>query len=156
MGKPVMIFIPKDCNMIIAFETEEELLKKTDNRRMLPLYGYAEQHKKEFPNLYLAYFKGARANKTPAEMDRMDKALKKVVKIAEYMICLTAQSTSCTRCPAWEKPAIMYPATMGHRTPRYSSSGAGTKKGNGYAAGSITTAAGMEGGRKRMPSMQTT
>jgi len=116
MGKPVMIFIPKDCNMIIAFETEEELLKKTDNRRMLPLYGYAEQHKKEFPNLYLAYFKGARANKTPAEMDRMDKALKKVVKIVEYMICLTAQSTSCTRCPAWEKPAIMYPATMGCRT----------------------------------------
>ena len=23
------------------------------------------------------------------------------------MICLTAQSTSCTRCPAWEKPAII-------------------------------------------------
>lgn len=28
MGKPVMIFIPKDCNMIIAFGTEEELLEK--------------------------------------------------------------------------------------------------------------------------------
>ena len=80
--------------MIIAFETEEELLEKADNRRMLPLYGYAEQHKKEFPNLYLAYFKGARANKTPAEMDRMDKAFTKVVKIAEYAISIIASAAT--------------------------------------------------------------
>lgn len=79
----------------MPLEQRKSFWKKTDNRRMLPLYGYAEQHKKEFPNLYLAYFKGARANKTPAEMDRMDKAFTKVVKIAEYAISIiTSAATS--------------------------------------------------------------
>ena len=94
MGRSVRIFIPKDCNMIFAFETEEELLEKVDNKKILPLYGYKEYYKEEFPNLYLAYAKGPRANKTPVELERMDAKFTKAVKIAEYVLSIIASAAT--------------------------------------------------------------
>lgn len=49
MGKPVMIFIPKDCNMIIAFETEEELLKKQITGECFRYMVMRNSIKKNFP-----------------------------------------------------------------------------------------------------------